>query len=187
MITKAEKDWYSMNSRCSERYKEVRKSYKNCSVDERFKDKQYFVEWWDKQPFAGALDHNEKSYHLDKDILVPGNCVYSPETCVFVPAPVNSFYSFLDNKLNPFIGAIKNKTNDKWAAYIKLWPNNCVVCLGMTFKDQMCAHLAYCAAKDSRAKFLASYFQGEIDGKVIHALNNFSTREQIEAYAKHRL
>lgn len=31
--------------------------------------------------------------HLDKDILVEGNKVYSPETCVFISAKLNTFLS----------------------------------------------------------------------------------------------
>lgn len=40
------------------------------------------------------MDENWKphmeGWHLDKDILLKGNKVYSPETCAFVPAKINS-------------------------------------------------------------------------------------------------
>lgn len=42
-----------------------------------------FKGWMEQQPWEG----NE----LDKDLLFPGNKVYSPETCVFVSGTVNKF------------------------------------------------------------------------------------------------
>ena len=176
-----------MISRCSSGYGTVRPSYSNCSVAVPFEDKQYFLNWWNVQPFAGARDDLGRSYHLDKDVIVPGNTVYGPETCVFIPAAINSFYSFLDSSFNDSVGAIKNTRNNKWAAEIKLWPLPRKKHLGSTFECKEEAHAAYCTAKDTHARHMALYFQDKVDGKVIHALNNFSTREQIEAYAKHRL
>jgi hypothetical protein len=33
---------------------------------------------------------NWQGRHLDKDILIPGNKLYSPETCIFVPTEINN-------------------------------------------------------------------------------------------------
>jgi hypothetical protein len=34
-------------------------------------------------------DYFEKSYHLDKDIRIPGNRIYGPNFCQFIPADEN--------------------------------------------------------------------------------------------------
>lgn len=42
-----------------------------------------FLEWWEENHIEG--------YQLDKDILVYGNKIYSPENCLYVPRWVNQF------------------------------------------------------------------------------------------------
>jgi hypothetical protein len=47
---------------------------------------QNFAEWFCKNYCDASMD----KWQLDKDIIVPGNRVYSPETCCFVPNAVNN-------------------------------------------------------------------------------------------------
>ena len=63
--------------------KNVHGTYKDCSVDEQWHHFTRYKAWMESQKWQG----NE----LDKDILVQGNKVYSPDTCVFVPQYVNKF------------------------------------------------------------------------------------------------
>lgn len=77
--------WTSMLNRCyTDQYKKRFPTYANCSVDEQWHNYQEFAEWCNWQ-----VGFNE-GYVLDKDILVRGNKIYSPETCVLVPAELNS-------------------------------------------------------------------------------------------------
>lgn len=76
--------WKSMLERCySEKYQESYPTYKGCSVSEEWLVFSKFKAWMEKQEFEGN--------HLDKDLLVEGNKIYSAEKCVFVTPPVNTF------------------------------------------------------------------------------------------------
>tara|TARA_R100000657_G_C4607163_1_gene61214 strand:- start:25 stop:639 length:615 start_codon:yes stop_codon:yes gene_type:complete len=78
--------WRDVLTRCySERSLQKRPTYRGCSVCEEWKTFSNFMAWMKTQSWEGK--------HLDKDILVPGNKVYSPETCIFVSGEVNSFLS----------------------------------------------------------------------------------------------
>ena len=75
--------WHSMIRRCySEYHKKHGPTYKGCSVCEEWRYLSNFKSWFDENYKEGC--------HLDKDILVQGNKVYSPDTCCFVPQYVNS-------------------------------------------------------------------------------------------------
>ncbi len=66
-----------MLQRCySESYLNKRPSYRGCSVCEEWKTFSNFMAW--------MKNKNMENLELEKDILVPGNKLYSPETCVFV-------------------------------------------------------------------------------------------------------
>ena len=76
--------WKDMLKRCySAKYQESKPTYKGCTVSEDWLTFTNFKSWMKKQDFKGN--------HLDKDILVEGNKVYSAETCVFVTLAVNNF------------------------------------------------------------------------------------------------
>lgn len=59
-------------------------SYIGCSVCDEWLTYSNFKRWYE-DPINGYRE----GYHLDKDILVKGNKVYSPETCCFVPHSIN--------------------------------------------------------------------------------------------------
>ena len=74
--------WKSMMRRCySERCLQKSPQYRGCSVCEEWHIFSNFMAWMKTQSWEGK--------QIDKDILVPGNKVYSPETCVFVSRNVN--------------------------------------------------------------------------------------------------
>lgn len=61
-------------------------TYVGCSVDSRWHNYQDFCAWADKQVFFSG-------YKLDKDLLVRGNKIYGPDTCVYLPNELNCIIS----------------------------------------------------------------------------------------------
>lgn len=76
--------WQSMLERCyNKKYQESKPSYIGCTVCEEWVTFSNFKMWMEAQDWHGKV--------LDKDILVVGNKIYSPETCVFVTPETNGF------------------------------------------------------------------------------------------------
>lgn len=75
--------WKNMLRRgYSEEFKAKNSTYKNVSVCDEWLRFSNFREWYD-------INYKE-GLELDKDILISGNNLYSPETCVFIPGWLNS-------------------------------------------------------------------------------------------------
>ncbi|WNO60454.1 hypothetical protein [Rheinheimera sp. MMS21-TC3] len=78
--------WIDMIKRCYDPKKQERHpTYKGCSVCDEWHNFQNFVKW-----FEANHPKDGKYYELDKDIIVTGNKVYSPETCVFATRSENT-------------------------------------------------------------------------------------------------
>lgn len=75
--------WRDMLKRCYNiKFQKRRHTYKGCSVVKSWLTFSNFKYWMDKQDWIGK--------QLDKDILVSGNKIYSPDTCVFVSGEINT-------------------------------------------------------------------------------------------------
>ena len=76
--------WVSMLTRCyDKKYQERRPTYIGCSVCPEWVSFMNFRKWMIRQDWEGK--------QLDKDLIVGGNKVYSPATCVFVDRMTNLF------------------------------------------------------------------------------------------------
>lgn len=76
--------WSSMLQRCySGKFAARCPTYADCEVCDEWLTFSTFKSWMEAQDWEGM--------QLDKDLLLPGNRVYSPGTCVFVSGPMNLF------------------------------------------------------------------------------------------------
>ena len=106
--------WYSMIVRCyNEKYHIRFPTYIGCYVSDEFKDYSKWREWYDN------YSYKQDDWHLDKDLLVKGNKVYSRETCVFLPKLINmALVTRYNNRGEYLIGVCWSKTNNAFKAQI---------------------------------------------------------------------
>lgn len=102
--------WCNMLRRCySKSFKSKVKTYQQCSVCENWRYFSNFKAWMEQQDWQGK--------ELDKDILFPGNKIYSPETCCFIEKEVNSLVVESVKTLGNFLsGVYFNKKRSKFYA-----------------------------------------------------------------------
>lgn len=80
------KRWFYMLERCySERYHTNNPTYKECSVSDEWLLLSNFKKWMEEQKWEGL--------EIDKDIIIPNNKIYSPETCCFVSLSINTLFA----------------------------------------------------------------------------------------------
>lgn len=87
------KAWSHILERCfSEKYKNKQPTYKDVIVCKEWLLYENFYEWIHSQSNFVAW-YNGVRWGLDKDILVKGSKIYSPETCCLVPQNVNNLFT----------------------------------------------------------------------------------------------
>ena len=160
--------WADMLRRCySTTFKKKYPTYEGCEASENFKHYEYFHEWCNKQ-----VGFSNKDWHLDKDLLIKGNKVYSENTSVFIPSEINSLLIkreasrgehligvYWSKTANAFVAMVrKNKRKSEW--------------LG-SFKTEIEAFNTYRQAKESFVKEQAEKWKSQIDPRAYNALMNY--------------
>ncbi len=160
--------WKHMLQRCySDDFKKERPTYEGCQVSENFKSYEYFYEWCHEQVGFG-----NEGFHLDKDLLVKGNKVYSENTCVFIPKEINTLLTkSTASRGEHLIGVSWDNTNKAFVAKVRRNKGKPEY-LGI-FKTEIEAFKAYKTAKEAFVKEQANKWKGEIDGRAYNALMNY--------------
>ena len=160
--------WCSMLQRCySEAFKKKYLTYDVCEASENFKSYEYFYEWCNKQ-----IGFDNEGWHLDKDLLVKGNKVYSENTCVFISAEINLVLIKSDNIRGKHpIGVHWSNSNKAFVAKVKKNKGKQEY-LG-SFNTEIEAFNAYKTTKESFIKEQAEKWKGQIDERAYNALMNY--------------
>ncbi|AZU98973.1 putative AP2 domain-containing protein/putative DNA-binding protein [Bacillus phage pW2] len=169
-ITRAYQTWSNMIKRC---------------YDERFHDKKHRVyvdcevceEWHNFQNFAEWFHHNYyeifgEMMALDKDILVKGNKIYSPETCVYTPQKINTLFTRNNsNRGDCPIGVHYVKERNKYSARCTTLENKRKELGHYETKEE--AFIAYKRFKENVIKDVANEYMGEIPLKLYYAMMTY--------------
>lgn len=159
--------WKDMLTRCYSKKSLSRKpTYIGCEVSYNFKYYDFFKDWCNKQ-----VGFDQIGWHLDKDILIKGNKIYSEDTCVFVPKEINSLLLKSNARRGDcVVGVSYIKDRKKYRAGM----NNTVGSnfIGW-FNTELEAFRAYKQAKESYIKEVANKWKDQIDPRVYDALMNY--------------
>ena len=164
--------WSDMLGRCYSQKCQVKyPTYQGCYVTKEWLTFSTFRVWMAQQNWEGR--------ELDKDILFPGNKVYSPDTCVFVDQKVNSF--ILENTASRGewpIGVDFHKPCGKFQARCWSVTTGKREYLGL-FKTPEEAHAAWLTFKLEQAYILAAEQSDERVAKaLIDKYENFTSIEK---------
>lgn len=151
--------WYNMLARCYGKSKP--NNYEKCYVCEEWLTFSYFQEWF--------LENYIEGWQLDKDILIKGNKVYSPQTCCFVPKEINMAFTKSDKTRGKNIIGVTYRKG-KFEANVS--------CEGKSqyigfFDTEIEAFNAYKNAKEQYIKTLGEKYKGFIKNDVYEALLNY--------------
>ena len=137
-----------------------------------YKDVTVCEEWHNFQTFAKWFEDNWKSHMegwaLEKDILVKGNKIYSPDTCCFVPSEINNLFITNKYKRGDYPIGVRKKVNGFKARIYK----DKEIHLGY-FNTPEEAFQAYKVAKEEYIKEIADKWKDKIDPRVYQAMYNY--------------
>lgn len=140
--------------------------YKDCSIVKEWMNRETFVDWYTSQPFT------DPTYQLDKDIILKGNTIYSPEMCSLVPPAINYFFTKTNASRGRYpIGVTFHTGNNRFRSYIKI--DGIKTILGY-YKTPEEAFFKYKKAKEFQSKILADRWKDRLDPRVYDAMIRYT-------------
>lgn len=147
-----------LHNNVSQRVRRQRGVYQGSTIHPDFGDPQAFGDWCVAQPGWGL------GYHLDKDLLIPGNMEYGPATCCFLPGVVNTNIRHPEKFTN-----IRSR-RDGWL--VVFWRGaEKVVVSHLASKEE--AMTTYARLREARVSDLADAFRSTISTAAFDALKQW--------------
>jgi len=164
--------WKNMIQRCySKAYKNKCITYENAECCDEWLNFQNFSQWYNENFYE--ID-NEKM-NLDKDILIKGNKIYSPDTCVFVSKRINMLFVKNDSNRGKYpIGVYYDIKRELFIAKCKVCLNNKYTTkyLGGFYKCKD-AYNKYKQFKEKYIKQVAEEYKSRIPAQLYLAMYNW--------------
>lgn len=146
-------------------------------------------DWWCFQDFAKWYHDNmynvdDEVMCVDKDILIPGNRIYSPSNCLIVPNRINEIFKTGDKKSNavdlPTGVTIRNdgsKVRYRARCNVRVGPGE-YKSISKTFDTVKEAYDFYKASKLDYISSVADEYRDKIPKKVYDALKAYTFPEE---------
>lgn len=163
--------WRGMIKRCYDiKSQSKNTSYIGCTVCDEWHNFQNFAEWYNKNYYSVG----NETMHLDKDILIKGNKVYSPKTCCFVPQYINTLF-VKNTKMRGLypVGVSKKKSSGRYSSSIT--KDDIRIHLGY-FDTAEEAFLKYKEEKENYIKEVADRYKGLIPNYLYEAMYSYEIK-----------
>jgi hypothetical protein len=153
--------WYAMYNRCYNHAVHKRdKTYIGCRVSKAWRKFSIFNSWFNTNYVPG--------YHLDKDIIKPGNKIYGPKRCRFVPVALNALLTDHRNARGAYPQGV---SFDKGRLVSKINIYGKAKILGrFSLEDVAVASSSYREAKANYIKQVAKKYKSSVSKDVYDAL-----------------
>ena len=164
--------WKDMLRRCySAKFQEKQPTYIGCSVCDEWLYYSNFKKWYDNNYY----EIDNKTSQLDKDILVKGNKIYSPDTCVFVPNFINKLFIKRQKLRGAFpIGVSYHKRDKKYVAQLSVFKDGkkTIKTLGY-FDTPEEGFEVYKKNKEAYIKEIADEYKDKIPAELYKAMYDY--------------
>lgn len=166
--------WRGLLTRCyDDVFIKTDKSYIGCTVSENFKSYEYFCKWCSEQIGFNAVDDKGQYFHLDKDILVKGNKMYSEDTCCFVPQQINTAVPRTYSLKRPYVTGVHyclDNSSNPFHVHISQYGKDSVI---GRYKTEEIAYNVYKASKEAYIKEISHKWKDKIDKRVYDNLSMY--------------
>lgn len=154
--------WKNMLDRCyGKQNKNLHPAYFEISeVCDEWLNFQTFADWYEEKEYKV-----EGRLHLDKDILYPGNKIYSPDKCLLVPQYINELFTCKPKDNGLPVGISMSNSGKFVATYNRKH-------LG-TYPNLLEAYEVYAKAKETVIKRIANDFKEIIPNDIYEILMNY--------------
>lgn len=163
--------WQSMLQRCYDnKLKEKFETYKGCTVCKEWHNFQNFARWYNENYY----EVKGEIICLDKDILIKGNKIYSPETCIFAPTHINNIFTKSDKSRGEYPIGVSRSSKNRYSAMINITQNKTKErkCIGI-FSSEYEAFICYKDYKEKIIKELADKYKSKIPQKLYDAMYKY--------------
>lgn len=161
--------WNKMLQRANDvSYQTKHPTYVSCKVCDDWYCYANFEKWYDENYY----ELGEELMNLDKDILIKGNKLYSPSTCIFVSQRINKLFTKSDSRRGEFPLGVK-QSGHKYSSQISFEGKK--LFLG-TYDSIESAFQAYKTTKENFIKQVADEYKSKYPNfpiKLYDAMYNY--------------
>lgn len=160
--------WKNLFTRCYGcDIKSKDRSYHDVEICDEWHNFQNFAKWYEDNYY----EVNGEKMCLDKDILVKGNKMYSPDTCVFVPERINNIFINRSSKRgNTPMGVYYKMKLNKYESYTNMNGKREYLGVYDTIED------AFNVVKQSKEKYIkevADMYENKIPKNLYDAMYSY--------------